>query len=81
MIKKLANISITFNNSSDVMMTSFMTKHGTGSIRQVGLAILAILLKTLPWCPSFLLKFFLAKERASGEAVTTSSSGTRVSKP
>ena len=39
-IKKLANMWITFNNSSDVMMMSFITKKETGSIRHLRSAIL-----------------------------------------
>ena len=38
-IKKLVDTLMTFNTSSDVMMTSFMVKEGSGTIRHLGSAI------------------------------------------
>ena len=38
-IEKLVNALMTFNNSSNVMMTSFMVKVGSGTIRHLGFAI------------------------------------------
>jgi len=38
-IKKLVDTLMTFNTSSDVTMTSFMVKEGSGTIRHLGSAI------------------------------------------
>ena len=42
-IKKLVNTLIILSNSSDVMMTSFIGKEGSGAIRHLGSAILNLL--------------------------------------
>ena len=39
-IEKLVNVLMTFNNSSNVMMTSFMVKEGSGTVHHLGSAIL-----------------------------------------
>ena len=39
-IEKMVNALMTFNNSSDIMMMSFMVKEGSGTVCHLGYAIL-----------------------------------------
>ena len=41
-MQKLANTLMTFSNSNDIIMTSFITKEGSGTVHHLGSAILCI---------------------------------------
>ena len=60
-IKKLANTLIIFNNSSDVMMTSFIIWQGSGTIRRHGSVSLKLIKSRDPIKISLLTVFNFSK--------------------